>query len=464
MPPSAGSLLAEYEIDAVAQVSTDTDRRRLRTLVLYARHRDSAELSVAIKITPITHEVRRDDFVREQQIHYLLTQMDAAAVRQAASRKPRTPEWFTADERDPLAHEDAVARSVIAGDVFNVVPLYDFVIQYFDGRGIPLVSGYEQLAGVDFGRGDAAITVQRKIDGTLKSLLGGSGSALASTTTSLYVVVRSLRYAIVQICCILHVLLAIGFTHGDVHAGNVGYVTTTARRHYKLAQNKVFAIPDTVPSMMLIDFDRSRAEMSDATGKRFVMIPSAASLRARFGRVVDVTPAQSFSPMVDVFRLVHSAIVLFAQFVSNGSVSVAPARSTEDFPVLVDLFRAGISNLPDSITRISAYETVRDFVDVLAVGADDKVNPLADKINGDSAQGELWYRLYSATPQERDETTKFLMPWDVLARASPSASEPSDSRDMTLAPLYDKGKVYRPWDVPAASDEVMRVHPLRSTT
>ena len=456
-----GSLLKDYDITKVESASVSRGTTQLRTLVVFAKHRKFPSLALAIKITPIYLNSRREDFVREQQIHYLLTQLDAAVVREAtreSNAKIKTDSLFRVKKgENPLTHEDAVATAIAtANDDNNVVPLYDFVIQQFDLRTIPNIPGRELLNPITWlNPHTASIMVQRQLDGTLTTLL--------EKTTDLGVIVKQLRYVIIQMCCILHSLLAIGFTHGDTHPNNIGWATAAYERHYFIASDKVFVIPPDVPTAVLLDFDTSRAEMTDATNKPFNMVPSRTSLYNRFSGVVTIVPAQTFSPMVDIFRLVHSVALMVAARMNDDRTNW-PDGLTQSIEMrdLGQVCLTGITKLPESIMNLDSYKPVKAFCEEMMKPGRDKLSlkEEAKKLTANKDQATLWYLLYAATPSNKADAATFRMPLDVLLTQTSVRRAPAGSVNMTLAPLYKKGVVYQPQKVAYSDDPKMRIHPL----
>lgn len=469
--PGGGSILADYEIQSVQSVATGSSDSELRTVVLFAVHRNLVNLNLAIKITPIYLDSRRDDFILEQQIHYLLSQLDTTKTRDAAKKTGVVAKkFFTAKAVQPLEHEPVVAAAMLYTDEFNVVPLYDFVIQDFTLDSIPETTGRNKLSGITWlGSHQAAFLVQRRLDGVLPELLQPP-SRLASdvhdkSSNDLETIVTHMMYGILQVCCTLHMLLALAFTHGDTHPNNIGYIDSgQVPRHYKLSPNKTINIPAKSHHIMLIDFDRSRAEMIDATGKQFTMVPTKESLNARYNNVVRLTPAQTFFPAVDVFRLVHSMLIILA-----GRMIDSKLKWTEGFTAgrkwvqFRNLCKAGISKLPKAITDTDAYKKVAAFVAEFGDASEDKLKATAKALMDDGAnQRTLWYKLYAESPGTKKGATDFLMPWDVLGKFETGDVPAAGSVDMTMAPLYNKGKVYRTSEVRDESDAALRTDPLRT--
>lgn len=468
-PVIAGSILADYEIQSVQRVATATaDKTQLRTLVLFAVHKQLTNKPLAIKITPIYDEARRNDFVREQQLHYLLTQLDAPDVRAAARvTGPAAKELFKADRANPIEHEEPTKKSALVSTEHNVVPLFDFVIQQFSLDSIPLIAGRNLLDAITWTTAqESSILVQGRLDGVLAERLPENlRDTLLGKTNNLRTLMRYSHNAIMQICCTLHLLLPIAFTHGDTHPANIGYTNQAAApRHYELAPGKIFRVPRDMPHIMLLDFDNSRAEMVDATGSRFVMVPDQASLDKRFGGRVKMTPEMTFSPMVDVFRLVHGILTVFAQRLQSAEVSWdVGLEQTQDFDDFAKTCAAGISNIPLKFAQLPGYQNLSRFVESLSSRNRERIKAAAQTLLNDrDQQRELWFQLYAMTPKKKSETAQFLMPWDVLATYTAYGDPEAESINMTLSAVYGKGKVYRPSSVKDASDATMRIHPLQA--
>ena len=459
-----GSLLMDYNIEKVESFSPSPDSpTQLRTLVVFATHKKYPRLELAIKITPIYLQGRREDFVREQQIHYLLTQLDAEAVRTAAATKTaKDKTLFVATREQPLEHEVAVIRAIAKTTHHNVVPLYDFVIQSFNINMIPQVEGRANLSRFTWlSDHPASILVQGRLNGTLYDLVQKKHYTLDRF-------IRVLRYVIIQVCCMLHSLMVIKFTHGDTHPRNVGWIGEDLERHYHVTKKRVFVIPSDVSiTTMLLDFDNSRAEMKDATGKPFKMIPSATSLGARFRGVVKLTPDQTFSPMVDIFRLVHGVMRLLAQQMLAKDAKFDNVTLSQETIRLGTACRDGMTNIPQSIKDIAAYKTASEFYGALLDPSktDETLKIAAGALERDGAQQEaLWYRLYAATPSTIKDTIVYTMPWDVLKNQDPVDPNvtPLGGENMTLSPLYKPRKVYQPANVDVIIDNEIRVHPLKA--
>lgn len=465
-PATAGSILADYDIKSVERVASD--KTELRTLVLFAVHKRLPAKNLAIKITPIYKDTRRNDFVREQQLHYLLTQMDAPRVRDAARLTGAAAKrLFTAEREKPLEHESAAQDSAINSTEHNIVPLFDFVIQQFNLDSIRMIPGRDLLNSIQWtGPQESSILVQGRLDGVLAERRAENArESLLGRTNDLSIVMRYCSYAIMQICCTLHLLLAIAFTHGDTHPANIGYTNESdVARHYTLAPNKVFRVPANMPHIMLLDFDNSRAEMTDASGRKFVMVPDQASLDSRFAGIVRLTPEMTFSPMIDVFRLVQGILTVFAQRVQSPEIIWEEGLElSQEFSDFANTCAVGISRVPLSFRQLASYQRLSTFVEALSSRSRDSIKSTAKALLDDrEQQRKLWYQLYAMTPEQKSETVQYLMPWDVLATYTAYGDPLAGSIDMTLGVVYAKGKVYQPSSVRDVSDVAIRVHPLQT--
>lgn len=463
-PEIAGSLLSEYEIESVAVVQTSkTAPKTLRTMVLYAHHKSHPTLPLAIKISPVTNDERRDTFVHEQQIHYLLSQIDSPGVRQAAVSK--TTGLFRADET--AQHEPAVLRSMLQDiNNFSIVPLYDYVI-HKEPLNIGRVEGYAHYEAIDAYNGEASFLVMRRLDGLLYHAVRKERQLVECA--------RQLYYAIMQVCSVLHLLLPIRFTHGDIHLGNLGVRTEPQKpHHYTITQKIVMRVPRDVHKVVLIDFDNSSAVMTDATNKRFDMRPSQDALNRRFADHPILRPAQTFSPMVDVFRLVENALFLLA-------IQITDPRSSDDrFSALEIVGKFGtvcetaLTRLPDGplkelpeFVRLLAFATAlkADPISLEAVRTAARALIVAESIIADKPdelrpQNSMWWRVYAATPDVLEKTAEQLMPWDVLRLYPATTSAEAESVDLTLNCVIGRGIVYRPHKVQVATDAEIRVDPL----
>ena len=451
--PISGSLLSDYDISEVIDVSVEPNNQ-LRTLVLAAKNKAAPNINVAIKITPIYDDARKSDFVREQQLHYLLTQVDTPAVRQRAV-KPRETGDFRAKGTE---WEKDVVKSLLDGGVFSIVPLYDFVIKRFIIDDVPAVRGYDPLHTVATPAVYASFLVLRRLTGTFESTI--------TDAVTLPEVARRIYYAIKQICAILHLLLPIRFTHGDIHPRNIGVAESSGtNRHYRLTAGRYATVPKEIPHIVLLDFDNCSAFMTDATKTVFDMRPTQESLDRRFGEHVKLTPEQSFSPMVDVFRLVQNMALLLALRISQaGEGDVINLRMEAITQQLARVLEVGTTRLPVSILRSEPYAGLRDFVNLLKSdgGTAAQLKAGASTLaRGMAQQQTLWWKLYGETPRTVEETTAMLMPWDVLD-AFPAEDRPlsDDSTDMTLYQIYKAGKIYRPDKVETRDAAVIRVDPV----
>lgn len=458
-PVSSGRLLEDYDIESVRSASGELpDRIDLRTVVIFCVHKRMRNLPLAIKISPVRNAERRDTFVREQQIHYLLTQIDSAAVRRAATSDVDNAELFRARG---IEYAQQITDSLIANNNnFSIIPLYDYSI-HPEPFNVGLVPGHQLLQAVQWpADSDYSFLVERRFRALMHELISAE-TLLVRNTEMLY-------HTISEVCCILHLLLPIRFTHGDIHLGNLGAEPGLGRpRHFRIADNIVIRVPPDTPRAVLIDFDNSSALMTDATGAVFDMRPSQASLDRRFAGHVRLTPEQTFSPLVDVFRLVESAMFLLAtrifelQTITDGFVE-APVRREFGRVCLAALLRlpAGPAVASDEYTRLMRFATTLASEGIASF---DDIRTAAGQIMQapGKPQQSLWWLLYASTPTDIHETISYLMPWDVLRLYTRFSEPDTDSVDFTLYCITGPGRVYRPHRQRPRSDEDIRIDPLR---
>lgn len=386
----------------------------LRTVVLA-----TGDGKLIIKVSPITDADSRAWLHNELHIHARLSQMDAATGRNTTDQPP----W-------------------------NIVPLCAFAVRPFTFRR-SAIAGAHLLDSIRLPPPEctpAAYTVQRRLcDGTLHEY------ARSPRHTADQKIVQ-FRDGLAQVCAVLHTLLAVKFTHGDLKLDNIGLATgaVTAHRVYRLAANRTLVLPARRSEhLALFDFGFSRAELFDAR-----LVPDTPALAYRFGTTTP-PPTQTFAPVVDLYRLTESIAYEVARHIAGGRATVASADAAADLRAML---LAVLDRLPVEFAKRDGVVAVRAFVSAFTV---DTARALLAKTSPNE-----WPALYRALPAAEEDVVRLAMPYDVLARSgllvtttTPHHGHPDDI-DMTLEPCYQPGVVYTNAANNAGAHGAMRVHPL----
>lgn len=428
LPPANGTIFDSYIVTGVIG-SIAMHGGSMRTLVLRVRHlNDKDNTPLVAKIVFESRFLLEQDMTREFLVHYFLTQNDATAVRAAAARHTDGDGLFVVGS-DPVEEHRQVRQAIWDTTVHNVVPLLDFWIGPFmkgdlrvdPGASEPELSPLQKVPKTTY---HVAVSIQRPFTGTLRDhLFKVPLNQLAYQT----------RWVLGIVMLQLHSLMAIGFSHGDLHAQNIGVATGTGPRHYKhIVSAGNLNVPVDVPQPMLFDFGFSHASFVDARGVRRVYSPSSTLMGARIGARVEIDD-YLMSPTFDIFRLCLSLLQIIARRIVDQDM-----REFFESPganELMSVLHAGLRDTTKTknIIFIPAESTYADYNAKVKLW----LNLPAKEINAE------WIT-FLKTQKKKLDIESTTLPYDILQRLRLPASSDGVGPDMTLRPQYAPGKVYNP--------------------
>lgn len=458
-PPMNGSIFDYYIIDGVIEAPAKFGGQ-FRSVVLAVHHRDDAtKRSLVAKIVFRNSVVTEDDILREISVHYFLTQNDAEAVRKAARDHKEGDGLFVVSD-PPDADNKNVRDAIRKGKTHNIVPLLDYWMGDFarkdlrpwsaDAFGVGLLNDIPERSPFRVG-----VLIQDRFKITLFDHL---------TDVRPGALIRHTYWLLLVIMCQLHPLLALRFSHGDLHAKNVGIVENPGERHYVVGTtNQVLNVPQDVPQPMLFDFGFSHMQITDAAGRQRVYRPSNSLTRARV-RQSNAAEDYTFSPSFDLFRSCQSFAQLLAARVRaiNNDNDIQTILNSPDLHSLRDglkfgLGQGGLSSAEDALFGFVDSLTKTDNVDKIKTAA----SKLASREN-EKAQDELWVKRLreTRTKMNVDDVMRGILPLQVVDKLNPKydgAGQGKDA-DMTIRPMYKPGHVYNP---PKPPVDGVGFHPLR---
>lgn len=453
----AGDPLANYTISEVKNVNTTTGPPpQVRSVVLLAKHAQLASKALAIKLVTIDGRlVTKDGILREQRIHYALTQWDARITRETVPSAQANPGAGYFATEDPKKSEEAPVRlSIINTEERNIVPLYDFaVINGYKFSTIPQVPRREKIPPLATNAPSrVGMLVMDRFDKTLRHWLRDAQSMVA--------IVHALRDALVQMCALVHMLMAAGFTHADLHPENIAvYPAAATTRVIQLARTRFFVLPQRagVDHFALLDFGFSRLDFKDATGRRWKLEPSADEQRARLKTYTP--PADSFVPGGDVFRLVISLLSEFAKAMVNNDVSEkVDATTLVEFGQFGEACHSVLEMVPQPTSAQADFVQLKSLAEAIANRKSlDDINDLAVKVTELKNVNDLFWRFYTGNRA----VVEGPLPWDALRYLGHVDNRPlGEHRDITIAVPYGRGKVFDTTQVEFTNDLEMRVSSL----
>lgn len=446
-----------YNFEKVDNVNTTTGPiPTVRSIVLLAKHVKLASLDLAIKLVNIDGRLVTDEgILREQRIHYTLTQWDARYTRETvpvATSKPGDG-YFAATDAETKGQQKTVRASIITTEERNIVPLYDFAtLENYDHRTIPQVLGREKLVQLGPKQWRAGFLVLGRFPQTLAQWVDNA---------RLPDVIWGLHDTLVQMCALIHLLMAAGFTHGDLHAKNIAaYPTARQTRVIRLASDKVFVLKqrDRVPHFALLDFGFSRLDFTDALGKKWLLEPTPDEQQERLKSYT--VPSSSFVPGADVFRIVVSLLLELAQKMRTASDDERnDAMAESAFAQFGKACQSVLTRVQRTLGANPDFERLVSLAAAVAEMRLDDIVRLANAVDY-SKSSALFWPVYTAGIEPRDGP----LPWDALKHLGPARDAPPDPatyRDITIAVPYARGRALDPRLVTFTDDDAMRGSSLR---
>ena len=455
--PLPGDPTRLYTIEKVENVNQTTGAiPAVRSIVLLAKHVNLAPLDLAIKLVNIDGRLVTDEgILREQQIHYTLTQWDARVTRETvpvATSKPGDGYFSTTTKADTRGQQKTVRVSIMNTEERNIVPLYDFAtLENYNHLTIPQVPGHEKLPQFGPRQWRAGFLVLGRFPRTL---------AQWAEEARLPDVIWGLHDTLVQMCALIHLLMAAGFTHGDLHAKNIAaYPNARQTRVIRLASNAVFVLQqrDSVPHFALLDFGFSRLDFTDAVDKKWLLEPTSAEQRERLTPKYRV-PWSSFVPGADVFRIVVSLLLELAKKMHTASADKRNSAMTES------AFAQFGKACQSVLARVqSTFGNDPDFGRLASMAtavAEARWNDALAKDVDYNKSSALFWPVYTAGIEPQNGP----LPWDALKHLGHVRDAPPKAdtyRDITIAVPYARGSAFDPRRVTFTDDDAMRVSSLK---
>lgn len=431
---TGGSIFNDYDILSVIAVNATLYGNQMRTAILKVRHK-TLDREYAMKIMARWDDADKEDIAREQQLHYLLTQCNSNAFVAATNKPATTRGLFESTPNDAQSNDAQLSHTMVKnGFVRNIAPLYDF--SDVASWKIPVVQDTDKF-GTLIRPDNVSVSIMKLVEGTLDKLIQDSPPLDA---------IKFINAAIIQICCNLHQLLSIRFAHGDIKPNNIGFVKLDHPYHYKITPNYVYQFDAAIPHFVILDFGFSRAEMKDARGQEFRMVPSTNSITKRFNNYAYITPDQTLSPMIDVFGMIQKFVQLASRKLYAVTITdqISHQRDRLEFA-----FKASFAKLPPAFKLAHPHQRYFEFFR-------QKTNSISTTILDDESNS-IW-SLYTYVPTNLTDIMACTLPFDVLSVYAHGKNLPSNSVDMTMHPLYDKGKFYRY----TGDGNDIRTHPIDS--
>ncbi len=450
-PPSNGSILDSYTITEVIGPPKQ-ERGILRSLVLAANHRDDTTVPKRVWIIKIVFEseaIAQIDVLREFKIHYFLTQIDAEAVRAAAKQhKLLAVSLLSADQE-----EAEVRKAIVAGKTHNIVPMLDFWVGKFERRDLQLSGDpkdAEILSTIPRRAFDVGISVQARFKRTLTQHLAEA---------PLWSLIDDAATSLAQAGCQLHALMAIGYSHGDSHTDNYGVEEGVDRYYVLVKDDTAVRLPASASQVMMFDFGFSHLRTTDASGTRTWLAPSAGLQRARR---LDTDGKYVFSPSFDLFRLCQSIAAVLAERIGK-LPAVGDVQTVIGSTARANLLMALDKGINVSTSLRSSKAILSAFIEKLGGDNVADIRTAARTLVADTDnQDELWLEVARATKgQGIKDMMDSLLPYDLIKELGTTSVPAGDGWvDMTMRPVYGKGKVYNPPERINVKAGEERVHPL----
>jgi hypothetical protein len=424
------SFLANYTITDVLTVSDSV-------LVLAATHVNLSSVELAIKIV-----ANADDALEEQKIHHLLTQLDAAKTREMAAKKAAksrdAAQMFEANPADAAGFEAALEQSYQDPQIYTVVPLYDFANQ--QERLVDVLASAPHYDIWKTRNVPLGMLVMRRTSGSLESLLKNK-----SVSEKVGILLSVMR----QICAQLYALAPMKFTHGDVHAGNVGYFsngTGSKPRYYQLNTGEYVTIDRDQPQIVLYDYGYSTLDTKDATGTEFRIGPSRAQLSGRFPPPFNV-PSQLYSPMIDAFRLTQLLLHQMALAVTLESDILSwifIGSTIRDVNQLANGCLTVLRRIGVNYNSNETYRALKKFAESLSMSTlvlakiERRAKAVAEKLSDPRVRNSLWPLVYMDAWEKSTGQTLFremLEASGSISKAAPSGT------NVTMPAIIGKGRI-----------------------